>query len=115
MEVPVVDLACFLKDPTSEESKQECVKLTKILHEIGTAVIRDPRVPAKENDIFLDMMERYFSQPDELKQFDERPELGYQVGVTPEMKELPLCATSQACLDSIEKQSPENKAHKPVG
>eukprot|EP01135_Chromosphaera_perkinsii_P002159 Nk52_evm93s217 gene=Nk52_evmTU93s217 len=115
MDVPVVDLSVFLTNPDSEEAKAECLKLKETLQELGTAVIRDPRVPQEENEVFIDTMERYFGQSNEAKKADERPEIGYQVGVTPELKEVPLCAASKECIDSIEKQSPENKAHVPVG
>lgn len=38
-----------------------------------------------DNDTFLDMMEKYFEATDFVA--DARPELHYQVGVTPELKE----------------------------
>lgn len=43
--------------------------------------VRDPRVPASDNDAFLDLMESYFGQSEELKAPDARPELAYQVCV----------------------------------
>lgn len=43
--------------------------------------MRDPRVPASDNDDFLDLMESYFGQSEELKAPDARPELAYQVCV----------------------------------
>ena len=33
----------------------------------------------EDNSEFLDLMEDYFAQPEELLKRDERPELGYQV------------------------------------
>lgn len=33
----------------------------------------------EDNSEFLDLMEDYFAQPEELLKHDERPELGYQV------------------------------------
>lgn len=41
----------------------------------------------KHNDAFLNMMESYFEQSD--FQTDARPELSYQIGVTPERTERP--------------------------
>ena len=38
---------------------------------------------------FLDLLEQYFEQPDEVKQDDVRKELSYQVGATPSLTELP--------------------------
>ena len=46
-------------------------------------IVRDPRAPETENATFLDMMEDYFSQPKEAKIRDARPDIGYQLGVTP--------------------------------
>ena len=37
------------------------------------------------------MLEDYFAQPDESKAADCHPELHYQVGLTPELVEVPLC------------------------
>lgn len=45
----------------------------------GCVVVRDPRVDASQNDVFLDMMERYFEQSDEQKWKDARPDLHHQV------------------------------------
>jgi isopenicillin N synthase-like dioxygenase len=50
-------------------------------------VQRDPRVTFADNDKFIDMMEKYFEQPESAKKEDERPEVFYQVGVTPNGKE----------------------------
>eukprot|EP00968_Pinguiococcus_pyrenoidosus_P011320 scaffold907_cov247-Pinguiococcus_pyrenoidosus.AAC.11 len=41
----------------------------------------DPKVNQEENERFLDMMERYFAMSDGVR--DARPEVAYQVGVTP--------------------------------
>ena len=41
--------------------------------------MRDPRVGTSEADRFLDLMERYFGQPDAAKAPDVHPELHYQV------------------------------------
>jgi hypothetical protein len=54
-------------------------------------------------------MEDYFAQPiDDLKQ-DERPELGYQVGVTLENTEKPKCAADLSCLAVIDRLDPEER------
>ncbi|KAJ8600179.1 hypothetical protein CTAYLR_001951 [Chrysophaeum taylorii] len=76
-EVPVVDIAEFVKTGASPA----CAEVAEALHKYGCLVVRDPRVEPAHNELFLDMMERYFSQSDGVT--DARPELHYQVGVTP--------------------------------
>ncbi len=41
--------------------------------------MRDSRVDSADNERFIDMMERYFSQSAADKKAEERPELHYQV------------------------------------
>jgi hypothetical protein len=86
-EVPVIDLTPFMLDPTSEESKVEIEKVAIALHNFGCLVIKDPRVDETHNDRFVDMLERYFEVSDGKR--DARPDLCYQVGVTPEGTEVP--------------------------
>lgn len=38
----------------------------------------------KENDVFIDLMEKYYGQPKPDKMVDTRPDLHYQVGATPD-------------------------------
>ena len=57
----------------------------------------------KMNDDFIDMLEVYYEQPWEAKLLDARPELDYQVGVTPAGVEFPRCKTDSSCQDLIEK------------
>jgi hypothetical protein len=66
-------------------------------------VVRDPRVTLHHNERFLDMMERYFGQPADVKLHDARPEVSYQVGATPEFTETPKCSTDAECLDMIDR------------
>ena len=47
--------------------------------------MRDPRVSEQNNSVFLDLMESYFGVSDGVR--DARPEVHYQVGVTPEFTE----------------------------
>jgi hypothetical protein len=75
------------RDKFPAEARAEIEKVAYALHKYGCLVIRDPRVEEVHNTRFLDMMERYFEQSDGKK--DARPELGFQVGVTPEGKEFP--------------------------
>lgn len=48
---------------------------------LGLVILRDPRVSEANNNVFLDMMERYFESSDGIT--DARPHYHYQVGVTP--------------------------------
>ncbi|CAI5484669.1 unnamed protein product [Closterium sp. Yama58-4] len=68
----------------------ECLRATSAL------IVRDPRCAQADNDRFLDMMESYFAQPKTTKLAHSRPELHYQVGVTPEGVEMP-----QSALDEV--------------
>jgi isopenicillin N synthase-like dioxygenase len=72
------------------------------LHRFGCLVIKDPRVDEKSNSVFVDMMEKYFFISDGKR--DARPEMHYQVGVTPENTERPRnhCARA-AKLDDTER------------
>lgn len=60
-------------------------------------VIRDPRVSEDDNNTFLNTLEKYFEQPDDVKMADARPKSHYQIGVTPEGVEFPRCAVDPAC------------------
>lgn len=62
-----------------DDLRESCAKVAACLRETGALVIRDPRCSTKDNDRFLDMMERYFGQAAALKRKQERPELHYQV------------------------------------
>ncbi|KAF7799285.1 hypothetical protein EIP86_010517 [Pleurotus ostreatoroseus] len=84
----------------------------------GALLLRDSRVSEEDNGEFLDLMEDYFAQPEEFLKRDERPELGYQVGVTLENTEKPKCAVDEPCLRVIENLAPSERplditAHSP--
>lgn len=42
-------------------------------------MVRDSRVNSADNETFLNLMERYFEQPEEVKLADARPQFHYQV------------------------------------
>ena len=63
----------------------------------GALVLHNSRVSEKDNFFFFDLLEDYFNQPLDELQKDERPELGYQVGVTYELTERPKCAVDERC------------------
>lgn len=93
IDLPVFDLDSYIgaDDSDAPGLQQQCAALAECLRETGCLVVRDPRVDARDNDKFQDLLERYFAQPEEQKRADMRPELHYQVGVTPSMTEMPRC------------------------
>lgn len=60
-------------------AREEAQKLAEALILTGAVVVRDSRATKETNDRFLDLLEDYFAQPDEVLRKDERPEVGYQV------------------------------------
>ena len=83
LQLPVIDFNLFLnrdKDAKSREDYvEECKRAADALHRYGVCVVRDPRVDQKHNDTFIDMMEKYFSMSDWVR--DARPEWHYQVRI----------------------------------
>jgi len=106
----VVDVANFLKDKHSDSSIADCKSLAQTLRETSCLIIKDPRVSEEDNNRFLDMMEKYYDQPHEVKMADVHPELSYQLGATPEFTEVP-----RDHLDRIKGLNSENAAHIPKG
>jgi len=102
IELPYVDLDVFRRDPTSEEADAECRKVAFGLHRFGILIVKDSRVTGEDNNRFLDMLEAYFEQPEEVLRADARPELSYQVGSTPSYTELPRdhCGRMKAFKDA---------------
>ncbi|EQC35117.1 hypothetical protein SDRG_07351 [Saprolegnia diclina VS20] len=82
-DLPVIDLAKYMADRAN--GVDQCNVVADCLHKYGVLVVRDPRATEANNNTFVDMMERYFEQTDFTQ--DARPELSYQVGVTPEHQE----------------------------
>ena len=86
LNLPVIDFSTFFNhDNDIQAYLNECNKLSNALHLFGCALVRDPRVSEAENQTFLDQMEKYFEISD--GQRDARPEVHYQVGVTPAFTE----------------------------
>lgn len=118
MDLPIVDLDAFLRDPTSGAARAECEKAARALVTYGALVLHDARVAEDDNATFLDLLEDYFALPPETLRRDERPDLGFQVGVTLENTEKPKCAVDEPCLDVISRLAPEERpldisAHSP--
>lgn len=87
--MPIVDVQGFLTQ--TDSSVKECEQVAKALHDYGCLIIKDPRVQPKDNDKFLDMMEKFYVRSSKNyydgKPTDIFPETHYQVGATPEFKE----------------------------
>ncbi|KAL7624792.1 hypothetical protein AAE478_004006 [Parahypoxylon ruwenzoriense] len=119
MDLPIIDLDVYHSNaPTSPAVQEECARAAKALITYGALVLHDSRVSEANNEAFLDLLEDYFAQPSDLLRRDERPSLGYQVGVTLENTEKPKCAVDEPCLRVIERLAPEERpldisAHSP--
>ncbi|EJD54446.1 Clavaminate synthase-like protein [Auricularia subglabra TFB-10046 SS5] len=108
--LPIVDLDVFLAQGERDAAAlAECKKAADALVTYGALIVRDSRVLEKDNQVFLDLLEDYFAQPEERLKEDERPELGYQVGVTLENTEKPKCAVDESCLNVIAKLDPAER------
>ncbi|CAG8592670.1 2136_t:CDS:2 [Acaulospora colombiana] len=107
--LPVIDLELFLNEKNNPLTIKECQKAADALRNYGALLVKDPRVTEEDNSRFLDLMEDYFAQPLEVKLKDTRPELGYQMGLTPEFKEEPRCYRNPDCLDIIAQLSEDNR------
>lgn len=110
MDLPVINLDIFRTGArASPRVQDECRRAAEALIEFGALVLHDSRVAEEDNDAFLDLLEAYFAQPAEILKQDERPALGYQVGVTLENTETPKCAVDEPCLDVISRLAPEER------
>lgn len=112
--LPVFDLGVFLSDPGSPEAARLCTALADCLRLSSALVVRDPRVDTSDNDGFLSLMERYFSQPTEAKLADVRADLAYQVGATPEGVEKPRCLRDPAILAHAASLAPADRPTTPT-
>jgi isopenicillin N synthase-like dioxygenase len=106
LDLPVIDLEAYLRRGEGPEwaarFAAEAAKAAAGLRDCGVLILRDPRASAADNDVFLDMLERYFEQPEDVKAADVRKEFYYQVGTTPERTELPRdhCARMRAYAEA---------------
>ena len=101
--IPVVDIGAFVKKGDDAEA---CEAVARALHDCGCLVVKDPRVDATQNEAFLDLMEAYFEQSDGVE--DARPDLHYQVGVTPSgvEKARPRCDEASTLSDKPRSECP---------
>ncbi|KAI0274981.1 Clavaminate synthase-like protein [Gloeopeniophorella convolvens] len=108
--LPIIDLNVFKNQPQDSPAVvAECKKAADALITYGALLLHDDRVSEDDNATFLDLLEDYFDQPVLDLQKDERPELGYQVGVTLENTEKPKCAVDEPCLRVISRLEPDQR------
>lgn len=93
LDLPLIDLSVLLNlapgaAPTPEVLSA-AVAASDALHQYGLLLVKDPRATEEMNESFLDLLETYFEQPEDVKLVDVRSELYYQVGTTPSRVELP--------------------------
>ncbi len=118
LSLPVVDLSIFFHQTSQPRRfQEECETVADALHEFGLLLVKDPRIASShaqslfdsdavlpvslsglangngkdDNARFLDMMEKYFQEEEEVGggQRDARPQYSYQLGITPEQRERP--------------------------
>ncbi|GLT60709.1 hypothetical protein SLA2020_334650 [Shorea laevis] len=129
MELPVIDLEPYLNiagqlggDYSANEAAdigagfgKLCGEVSRVLKETGALLVKDPRCSAEDNDRFLDMMEKYFESPPEFKRLQERPNLHYQVGVTPEGVEVPRSFVDEQMQQKLRAMPKEFQPSTPKG
>jgi isopenicillin N synthase-like dioxygenase len=81
VQFPIIDLSFYLND--QKNASEDCKTVVDLLHKFGFLCVKDPRVNHVHNDIFIDMLEKYYEQSDKIKVKDIRKEVFYQVGLTP--------------------------------
>jgi isopenicillin N synthase-like dioxygenase len=99
--LPLVDLSTFL---SGHDASSECRNVSRAFEEYGALFIRDPRVSQSENEDFLDLLERYFDRPEQIKRRDSHPELMYQVGYTPPFTERPRDHTKRTAAMEVSRR-----------
>ncbi|KLO20097.1 Clavaminate synthase-like protein [Schizopora paradoxa] len=107
--LPIIDLDLYLEGRDANAIAAECKKASDALVTYGALLVKDSRVSEEDNGHFLDLMEDYFAQPLDALKADERPEVGYQVGVTLENTEKPKCAVDEPCLRVIQRLEPSER------
>ncbi|EPZ34897.1 hypothetical protein O9G_002028 [Rozella allomycis CSF55] len=110
--LPVVDIDKYVTEGNNQI--ELCLQVSNAFREFGAIAIRDSRVPFEKNEHFLDILEKYFSQDEEALMRDSRPEIGYQIGVTPEGIEAPRCIHDTDCQNFIDSLKEEDKPVKPT-
>ncbi|WVQ95889.1 hypothetical protein IAU59_002988 [Kwoniella sp. CBS 9459] len=109
MEISTISLDTYLLDPSSPSARAEARKAAESLILTGALIVQDSRAKKEANDRFLDLFEDYFAQDQGVLEGDERPEVGFQVGVTLENTEKPKCASDENCQAIIASLDPDER------
>ncbi|CAI8612506.1 unnamed protein product [Vicia faba] len=116
-ELNLIDISPYLA--MSGECDQQmtalCYEVSQNLREKGALLLKDPRCTLEDNDRFVAMVEKYFSSSLEFKLLHQRPQLHYQVGVTPEGIEVPRSLVDKKMKEEMKKLSKENRPSAPLG
>jgi len=115
-DLPVFDLGAILASKAGSEDEsllKACKDMAKCLHETSCLVVRDPRVSEGDNVKFMEMMKRYYAQDSDAKKADARPDIYYQVGVTPEGVEKAKCASDPKCIAEMDGMPERHRPLKP--
>ncbi|XP_062000903.1 uncharacterized protein LOC133718111 [Rosa rugosa] len=118
MELAVIDLSPYLESSSESSSgqlKELCGEVSRSLRETGALLVKDPRCTAQDNDRFLDMMENYFASSSDFKRLHERPQLHYQVGVTPEGVEVPRSLVDEEMQEKLKQMPKQVQPSTPKG
>lgn len=71
--VDAFDMASFLALPSAAQPDAallaRCREMSAFIAATGVLVVRDPRVSSADNDKFLRMMQRYYTQPVEVRRW----------------------------------------------
>lgn len=73
-----VNLESYLQ---TNHAHQECKNIANSLRDFGAVLVYDPRVKTSDSDSFINLLEKYFAQPREIKLKDARPHYYYQVRI----------------------------------
>ena len=57
-DIPVIDLDAYLANP--DANTEECRKVAESFHKYGILLVKDSRADEKDNNEYIDMMEKYF-------------------------------------------------------
>lgn len=99
-QLPVFDLSLYLNASADQAAQADvqrvCAALASCLQRCSALVVRDPRVDTRDNDTFLSLLERYFTQPLADKMRDVRADVAYQVRPPHHVHPHPCSATIRA-------------------
>lgn len=103
VEIPTIDLEVFLNRNkySKEVLEKECKRAADGIRATGVLYLKDPRVSESHNNNFIEMLESFYDADDSIKGPCIRPDLSYQLGLTPSGVEEPLCKSDPQCHEMI--------------